>query len=648
MARPDRLVACVPALLAGVADTSSSGTDGLARSWQLASSLAALFRPVTLAPGRTLFTRGDVGDAAYVVLAGRVALSAPVPHAPGRWALLDVAGPGRCIGEHSLVVPAPRAARAVALSPCLLARVTHDSLRRALAHRPAVWRAVRSAVIWREPSQLIRVPLLRWLAGGEGHDERIAPLCECWRGAAVAHTRVRPIAAPPSVGQGPVGIGDVHSGLVPGGGPAAPPPHARGAGNPGGRGSGGQSSADESVTGPGRRGTAPGGGAASDVAGPAAPVQPGAASRATLALVPSHGPLPRSLGAQRAAAAAAAGLRPGVGPASAVAAPPLSCRAVRRAGAALGGERGAGGTPGAAFPEDVEEEEWRMAADETADSAVRRAAAVGAGAAVVEAAAAAGGDAADAAARAAALLSTLPLVHAGPEPTSPLGGLLCQRRLEGEDMHSLLLVLSGSASLHVSQEHAAADAAVAAVRAGCGMAEAASRAADGARGAEAEKWGVAAAPAQGGAASGAKGRAGSRPRARQGSKPPRQGRSASTVLTRGDFSGGSTLLSHKHRLAARAEVSASSRSGLAVLAQLPRSVILRWCASVPGARERLATWYHEGPQAAGAEATEPEFAAMGAGAQAAAAEAARAGTGGAGSSDAANGALDEWFFGGMN
>lgn len=55
----------------------------------------------------------------------------------------------------------------VALEPTVLLRLTHASLSSALSSRAKIWRDVRTAVVWREPFQLIRLPVLRCLVGSD-------------------------------------------------------------------------------------------------------------------------------------------------------------------------------------------------------------------------------------------------------------------------------------------------------------------------------------------------------------------------------------------------------------------------------------------------------------------------------------------------
>jgi hypothetical protein len=354
--------------------------------------------------------------------------------------------------------------------------------------------------------------------------------------------------------------------------------------------------------------------------------------------------------------------------------PPLSGKAKRRTFPA-------DTTAEYGFPEDVEEEEWRLAADEADDSAVRRAAALGAGAAQVEKAAAQGGDvaAAVAAARAQAeaLAASVPLVHAGPAPISPLVGPLCARRIEGESVHSLMLVVAGAASMHTRQEHAAAEAAVEAVRAGHGVAAAAADAAEGIRGmgrsgtasaatAALNSTGSSSSRTIGGAAASSKstGRASITSSTGSsgvggvggvgGGSRKRRGAATSTVLTKGDFFGGSTLLSKRYKLAARAEVTASARTAMAVVMLLPRATILRWCRLLPNYASKLAQWYEEGAGVDGGAMRRAMFDDMATNA-AAASKSARASMNLRPASSAASShndedsaALDEWFFGAMD
>jgi len=78
-----------------------------------------------------LFNKGDVGDAVYFVLEGRVHLEA------GGIVLLT-RGPGECIGEFALIDDVPRSASAVADLDSRLLRWGRDSFRAALNRTPAI------------------------------------------------------------------------------------------------------------------------------------------------------------------------------------------------------------------------------------------------------------------------------------------------------------------------------------------------------------------------------------------------------------------------------------------------------------------------------------------------------------------------------
>ena len=85
------------------------------------SATVELFRNETdvghFAAGDTIFREGDAGDAMYAVLEGTVEIRL------SKGGVVESVGPGGVIGEMALIDQSPRAASAVALTDCRLARI---------------------------------------------------------------------------------------------------------------------------------------------------------------------------------------------------------------------------------------------------------------------------------------------------------------------------------------------------------------------------------------------------------------------------------------------------------------------------------------------------------------------------------------------
>lgn len=73
----------------------------------------------------TLFTEGEIGDTAYVIVSGEVEI---LKESGGRTVLLAVRGAGEVIGEMSLLDQAPRLASGKARTDCELVAISHKSL----------------------------------------------------------------------------------------------------------------------------------------------------------------------------------------------------------------------------------------------------------------------------------------------------------------------------------------------------------------------------------------------------------------------------------------------------------------------------------------------------------------------------------------
>lgn len=84
--------------------------------------------------GQLLFAEGDVGDALFACLTGKVKISRAA--ADGRENLLAVLGPGEVFGELSLFDPGERTATATALTDMTMLVFRHADLRPWLQERP--------------------------------------------------------------------------------------------------------------------------------------------------------------------------------------------------------------------------------------------------------------------------------------------------------------------------------------------------------------------------------------------------------------------------------------------------------------------------------------------------------------------------------
>jgi CRP-like cAMP-binding protein len=114
---------------------------------EAAAALRRSMSEVTLDKGEVVFSEGDQGDRLYVVLEGKVKLGQASPD--GRENLLGVLGPGEMFGELSLFDPLPRTATATALTECRLMGLGHADLDAWLTGRPALAKALLTALAQR-------------------------------------------------------------------------------------------------------------------------------------------------------------------------------------------------------------------------------------------------------------------------------------------------------------------------------------------------------------------------------------------------------------------------------------------------------------------------------------------------------------------
>jgi CRP/FNR family cyclic AMP-dependent transcriptional regulator len=100
----------------------------------------------TFAKNAVLISEGDVGDALYIILSGRVKVFAS--NAAGREVVINFHGPGEYVGEMSLD-GGPRSASVQAVGPTLCVVVTRETMLRHLALDPEIARELIMRLIRR-------------------------------------------------------------------------------------------------------------------------------------------------------------------------------------------------------------------------------------------------------------------------------------------------------------------------------------------------------------------------------------------------------------------------------------------------------------------------------------------------------------------
>ena len=101
----------------------------------LLASLLTYLEVVRVAPFGTIFTKGEHGDALFMVLEGEVRARVTIG---GRETTLATMGVGECFGELAIVDQGPRSADVIANQPTVLIKVSEGALRKMFAEAPAL------------------------------------------------------------------------------------------------------------------------------------------------------------------------------------------------------------------------------------------------------------------------------------------------------------------------------------------------------------------------------------------------------------------------------------------------------------------------------------------------------------------------------
>lgn len=110
--------------------------------------------------GDTLFEQGDPSDAAYILMAGQMRVTATAPSQTGSpETVLDTRiGRGDLLGELGIIDDAPRSATASAIRDCSLGRLSKESFEKLTARYPALMLQVARSVLQRTTAPGSTVP----------------------------------------------------------------------------------------------------------------------------------------------------------------------------------------------------------------------------------------------------------------------------------------------------------------------------------------------------------------------------------------------------------------------------------------------------------------------------------------------------------
>ncbi|MFN2145678.1 MAG: cyclic nucleotide-binding domain-containing protein, partial [Anaerolineales bacterium] len=101
---------------------------------------------VHLAPGEMLIHEGDMGEHAYVIIAGQIEIYKELEE---KTIQLDVQPPGAVIGEMSLIMAAPRSASGRAIDECTLLAISAAQFENLLNTSPTAARVILQTVAQR-------------------------------------------------------------------------------------------------------------------------------------------------------------------------------------------------------------------------------------------------------------------------------------------------------------------------------------------------------------------------------------------------------------------------------------------------------------------------------------------------------------------
>jgi CRP-like cAMP-binding protein len=88
---------------------------------------------LTYAPGQVMFKAGDMGDAAYIVIDGRVEITVPTPSGP---IIVNTLGKNDIIGEIAIFGDVPRTATATAKNKVEVLKISSELFEKIIRENP--------------------------------------------------------------------------------------------------------------------------------------------------------------------------------------------------------------------------------------------------------------------------------------------------------------------------------------------------------------------------------------------------------------------------------------------------------------------------------------------------------------------------------
>jgi CRP-like cAMP-binding protein len=116
--------------------------------------LSAIVEERRINKEKDLFREGDVGDAVYLIVKGRVRVFVGGGDRPEK--TINELGPGACIGEMAVLDSSPRSATVRALERTRALRVPGEGFKRVMSERPEMSEAIVAELVRRMRGMMVQ------------------------------------------------------------------------------------------------------------------------------------------------------------------------------------------------------------------------------------------------------------------------------------------------------------------------------------------------------------------------------------------------------------------------------------------------------------------------------------------------------------